>query len=87
MYESPLKPKYVVTVEFEPVAAHYYGIAGLDPLYLTPQDGVNTDPSKARTHTTESIAIQSGEKAKKTFWGIRAFRVEQIDLQTNDGPH
>lgn len=86
MYESPLKPKYAVVVEIEPVAAHYYRVAGLSPLYLTPQDGVNTDLSKARTYTSKANASRSGERAKKALWGIRAWRVEQVDLEENDGP-
>ena len=86
MYESPFKPKYAIVVEIEPVAAHYYQVAGLSPLYLTPEYGVHTDVSKARTYSSKSNAKRSGERAKRSLWGIRAFQVEQINPKANDGP-
>lgn len=86
MYESPYKPKFVVVLDFEPVAAHHYGVAGLKPLYLTPEDGAKTDPALARTYSSKSNAERSGRRAKDSLWGIRSFQVEQINPKANDGP-
>lgn len=86
MYESPFKPKFTVILEIEPVAAHYYRVAGLSPLYLTPQDGVNTDRVLAQTYASKSNATRAGERAKKTLWGVAAFQVEQVNPKANDGP-
>lgn len=73
------KPQFVVVVEIEPVAAHYYRVAGLSPLYLTPQDGVNTDLTLARTYASKANATRSAQRAKKALWGIKEFQIEQIE--------
>lgn len=86
MYESPFKPKFAVVVEIEPVAAHYYRVAGLAPLYLTPDDGVDTDVSKARTYSSKANAKRGGERAMRSLWGIKAVTVEQVNQRADDGP-
>ena len=87
MHESPYKPKFVLIVDIEPVAAHYYAVAGLSPLYLTAQDGVNTDEALARTYSSRANAARAGERARRSLWGIQAFHVEQASASTNDGPN
>ena len=47
---------------------------------------MHTDVSKARTYSSKSNAKRSGERAKRSLWGIRAFQVEQINPKANDGP-
>lgn len=86
MYESPYKPKFAVVLEFEPVAAHYYGVAGLSPLYLTASDGAKTDVALARTYSSKSNATRSGKRAQDSLWGIKDFHVEQVNPKANDGP-
>lgn len=86
MYESPYKPKFAVVVKIEPVMAHYYRVAGLSPLYLTGQDGVNTDPALARTYSSKANARRAGERAMKALAGIESFDVEQINQRANERP-
>lgn len=86
MHESPLKPKFVLVMDFEPVAAHYYRVAGLSPLYFTAKGGVNVDEAQARVYSSKGNATRAGERAKKNLWGIESFRVEQINAKANDGP-
>lgn len=86
MYESPYKPKFAVVLDFEPVAAHYYRLAGLGPLYLTASDGAKPDVALARPYASKANAIQAGKRAQRDLWGIRGFHVEQINPNANDGP-
>lgn len=86
MSKPSTAPHFAVALEFEPVAAHYYNLAGLSPLYLTDSAGAKPDITLARVFETEADAQQAGQQAKDTLWGIKAFQVEQIGQAMNDGP-
>lgn len=75
------KPKFAVVVEFETVAAHYYGVAGLGTLYLTAEDEVNANVSQARTYSTKANAARAGQRAMKSYWGIKTVFAEQVGAE------